>query len=52
MSAGQANSVLARKLDRLVQPTAAHFAHEESLLRWHRYPDFAYIPWLKEKKVA
>lgn len=39
MSAGQGKSVLARILDRLVQYTAMHFAHEERLMRQHGYPD-------------
>jgi hemerythrin-like metal-binding protein len=41
MSAGQGKSVLARILDRLVQYAAVHFAYEEHLMRWHKYPDFA-----------
>lgn len=41
MSTGQGKSVLARLLDRLVQYTAMHFAHEERLFQLHRYPDFA-----------
>jgi hemerythrin-like metal-binding protein len=41
MSAGQGKSVLARLLDRLVQYTAVHFAHEERLMQLHHYPDFA-----------
>jgi hemerythrin len=41
MSAGQGKSVLARILDRLVQYTAVHFAHEERLMQLHRYPNFA-----------
>src|ERR1035441_2664804 len=41
MSAGQGKSVLARILDRLVQYTAVHFAHEERLMQMHNYPDFA-----------
>jgi hemerythrin-like metal-binding protein len=40
MGAGKGNSVLASILDRLVQYTAEHFAHEESLMRQHGYPDF------------
>jgi hemerythrin len=41
MSAGQGKAVLARILDRLVQYTAVHFAHEERLMQLHQYPDFA-----------
>ena len=41
MSAGQGKAALARILDRLVQYTAVHFAHEERLLRLNDYPDFA-----------
>jgi hemerythrin len=41
MSSGQGRAVLARILDRLVQYTAMHFAHEERLLQLHHYPDFA-----------
>jgi len=41
MSAGQGKSVLARILDRLVQYTTVHFAHEERLMQLHGYPDFA-----------
>jgi len=41
MSAGQGKAVLGRILDRLVQYTAAHFAHEERLLQMHKYPGFA-----------
>jgi hemerythrin len=40
MSTGKANNQLASILDRLVQYTAAHFAHEESLMRMHQYPNF------------
>ena len=39
MIAGQARAVLAKILDRLVQYTAMHFAHEERLMRLHNYPD-------------
>jgi len=39
MVAGQARGVLAKTLDRLVQYTAMHFAHEERLMRLHNYPD-------------
>ena len=41
MSAGQGKSVLAKILDRLVQYTAMHFAHEERLMQLHKYPDLA-----------
>jgi len=41
MSAGQGKSVLARILDRLVQYTTVHFAHEERLMQLHNYPGFA-----------
>lgn len=41
MSAGQGTSVLGRILDRLIQYTKVHFAHEERLMRLHGYPDFA-----------
>ena len=40
MSAGQGKLVMARILDRLVQYTNVHFAHEERLMRLHAYPDF------------
>jgi hemerythrin-like metal-binding protein len=41
MVAGQGKGSLARILDRLVQYTTVHFAHEERLMRLHDYPDFA-----------
>jgi hemerythrin-like metal-binding protein len=41
MSTGQGKSVLARILDRLVQYTAVHFAHEERLMQLYNYADFA-----------
>jgi len=41
MSAGQGKAALARILDRLVQYTAVHFAHEERLMRLHDYPGLA-----------
>ena len=41
MSTGQGRAVLGRILDRLVQYTTVHFAHEERLMQLHRYPDFA-----------
>lgn len=40
MSAGQGKASLSRLLDRLVQYTAVHFAHEERLMRLNDYPDF------------
>lgn len=39
MSAGQGKTSLSRILDRLVQYTAVHFAHEERLMLLHAYPD-------------
>ena len=41
MSTGQGKAVLGRILDRLVQYTTVHFAHEERLMQLHHYPDFA-----------
>jgi hemerythrin-like metal-binding protein len=41
MSAGQGKAALARILDRLVQYTTVHFAHEERLMSLHGYPDRA-----------
>jgi len=41
MSAGQGKQALGRILDRLVQYTSVHFAHEERLMQQHKYPDFA-----------
>lgn len=38
MTAGQGKASLARLLDRLAQYTAAHFAHEERLMRLADYP--------------
>lgn len=40
MSAGQGKAAMGRILDRLVQYTAMHFAHEERLMQAHKYPDF------------
>lgn len=40
MSAGRGKASLALILDRLVQYTATHFAHEERLMRIYEYPDF------------
>jgi hemerythrin len=41
MSAGQGKAAMSRILDRLVQYTSVHFAHEERLMRLHDYPEFA-----------
>jgi hemerythrin len=41
MAAGQGKPALARILDRLVQYTTVHFAHEERLMSLHRYPALA-----------
>jgi len=41
MSAGEGKAVLGRILDRLVQYTTVHFAHEERLMKLHNYPNFA-----------
>jgi hemerythrin len=41
MSTGQARSALNKILERLVQYTKSHFAHEERLMKLHDYPDFA-----------
>ena len=41
MTAGQGKTVLARILDRLVQYTKVHFAHEERLMQLYKYPNFA-----------
>ena len=41
MQSGQSKVVLGRLLDRLVQYTKAHFAHEERLMQQHGYPEFA-----------
>ena len=41
MMAGQGRQTLARTLDRLVQYTSVHFAHEERLMQDHKYPAFA-----------
>jgi hemerythrin len=41
MIAGQGKAVLGPILERLVQYTAGHFAHEERLMRLHDYPDLA-----------
>jgi hemerythrin len=41
MTAGHGNAALGKILDRLVQYTAAHFGHEERLMRQNGYPDLA-----------
>src|SRR4051794_35003410 len=41
MSEGQGRAVIGRILERLVQYTTVHFAHEERLMKLHGYPDFA-----------
>jgi hemerythrin-like metal-binding protein len=41
MSSGLGKAKLARTLDRLVQYTSVHFAHEERLMRLHDYPELA-----------
>jgi hemerythrin len=40
MSVGQGKAASAKILNRLVQYTATHFAHEERLMRQNHYPDF------------
>jgi hemerythrin len=40
MSAGQGKAAVGPILERLLQYTQAHFAHEERLMRIHDYPDF------------
>ena len=39
MGAGQGKAVLGKLLDRLVQYTEVHFAHEERLMSLHGYPE-------------
>jgi hemerythrin len=39
MSAGQGKAAVGKVLDRLIQYTAVHFAHEERLMRLYDYPD-------------
>jgi len=39
MREGKSKEVLCSILDRLVDYTATHFAHEEQLMRQHGYPD-------------
>ena len=41
MTTGQGKASLGRILERLVQYTSVHFAHEERLMQLHDYPDFA-----------
>jgi hemerythrin len=41
MSAGQGKTACAKILDRLVQYTSVHFAHEERLMRQYNYPELA-----------
>jgi hemerythrin len=41
MTAGQGKAALGSILERLVQYTAAHFAHEERLMRLSDYPELA-----------
>jgi len=41
MTTGKGKAVLGSILNRLVQYTAGHFAHEERLMRLHDYPDLA-----------
>jgi len=41
MSAGQGKAACGRILDRLVQYTETHFAHEERLMRLNDYPELA-----------
>ena len=41
MSAGQGKAAVERILDRMVQYTIVHFAHEERLMKQHNYPDSA-----------
>jgi hemerythrin len=41
MSAGHGKVAVGKILDRLVQYTAVHFAHEERLMKQYNYPDFA-----------
>jgi hemerythrin len=38
MTAGQGKSAVGRVLDRLIQYTSVHFAHEERLMRLNDYP--------------
>lgn len=38
---GKGNEIIGDILKRLINYTASHFKHEESLMRTHNYPDFA-----------
>ena len=40
MNAGRGKAVVARILDRLVQYTLVHFAHEERLMKLHNYKEY------------
>lgn len=40
MSAGHGKSAVSLVLDRLIEYTTVHFAHEERLMRLHQYPKF------------
>jgi hemerythrin len=39
MATGQGKTAVGRTLDRLIQYTTVHFAHEERLMRLYDYPD-------------
>lgn len=41
MTTGQGQAKMGKILNRLIQYTASHFAHEERLMQKHGYPDFA-----------
>lgn len=41
LTAGKGSVITGQVLDRLVQYTMSHFAHEEHLMRLHDYPDLA-----------
>jgi hemerythrin-like metal-binding protein len=41
MTTGQGKAAAGKVLDRLIQYTATHFAHEERLMRLHDYPGLA-----------
>jgi hemerythrin len=41
MVTGQSKAALSRTLDRLIQYTTVHFAHEERLMRLYDYPEVA-----------
>ena len=40
MATGHSRDVMGRLLDRLIQYTKTHFAHEERLMQQHGYPGF------------